>query len=184
MPSFNMFDRRAVFIDRDGTVIKSIKREFHNNMIAAPWFMDELEFMPKVQAGLKRLKKLGFVRILITNQPDVSYGYTTKERWEEIQNAIVRKLRFDDIFMCRHPKDCNCLARKPSPIMLTVAADKWGINLSRSYMVGDTDKDIRAGWAAGCKTILINTEENQSVKSDFRVAGFWEAVKLIEQLEK
>lgn len=183
MLNFDMFDRRAVFIDRDGTVIKSIKREWPKNALTAPWFLQELEFMPKVQAGLKRLQRLGFLRILVTNQPDVSYGYTTKERWQEIQNTIVKKLRFDDVFMCRHSKNCNCLVRKPSPMMLTVAACKWGINLNRSYMIGDTDKDIGAGWGAGCKTILIDTEKNQSLRADYHVPGFWEAAKLIEQLE-
>lgn len=184
MVSSDMFERRAVFIDRDGTVIKSIKRTWPDIMAAtSPWYMHELVFVPKVQAGMKLLKKLGFLRILVTNQPDVSYGYTTKERWQEIQNTVAKKLRFDDVFMCRHPRNCNCMSRKPAPGMLMAAADNHGINLSKSYMIGDTENDTKAGWTAGCVTILIDAEYNQSVKSDHRVASFWEAVKLIELLE-
>lgn len=183
--SFDMFDRRAVFIDRDGTIVQSIKRDWPDmHSVTAPWFINELVIVDKAKAGMLLLKKLGFMRIMATNQPDVSTGRTTKERWSEIQNEILRKLSFDDVFMCRHPRNCNCFMRKPAPGMLLAAADKYGINLSKSYMIGDTENDTKAGWGAGCQTILIAAEHNESVKSDYRVASFWEAVKLIEKLEK
>ncbi len=174
-------NKRAVFIDRDGTIIRNIIKEGFDHPVA-PWKFEELKFFPKVKEGLKVLKKMGFLIVLVTNQPDVAYGYVSQEEWEKIQNKVA-KLGFDDIFMCRHRREDGCPFKKPSPMMLIAAADKWGIDLRRSYMVGDTEYDTGAGKSAGCTTILVDADYNRETESHYRVKDFWAAVQLIKALE-
>ena len=156
-----MFDKRAIFLDRDGTLIKAIYRPDLPKKITAPFIRDELEFMPHYKEVLGFLKTSGFMRIMITNQPDVALGYMTEVNWNVIHSEVLSTLKLDDYYLCRHTEADNCPFKKPSPLMLQAAADKWGINLSRSYMVGDTVKDMEAGKAAGCETVLIRTPYNK-----------------------
>ena len=101
--SYDMFNRRAVFIDRDGTVVKSVQREWQKTP-TAPFDIDELDFAPRVKEGMRLLKKLGFLRIMVTNQPDVAYGHLTRKEWEKVHRKITKEIKFDDVFICRHPR--------------------------------------------------------------------------------
>jgi len=127
------------------------------------------------------LTRLDFLRIMVTNQPDVRRGFISEDEWSAIQTRVTRHLEFEDVFMCRHIPEDNCPLRKPSPMMLFAAADKWDINLSRSYMVGDNECDIIAGRKAGCTTILINAPYNKEVEADIRVNSLAEVVRVIEK---
>ncbi|MDP3730960.1 MAG: HAD-IIIA family hydrolase [bacterium] len=171
--------KKALFLDRDGTLIKIIKRPNHPEKFTAPFAFDELEFAPHVHHLLEIAKEYGFLRIMITNQPDVSHGYLSAEEWQKIQDEVVKSLDLDDVFMCRHTDDDGCLLRKPSPLMILVAADKWGIDLRESYMIGDTYKDARAGSRAGCKTILVERECSATVKADFIVNDLQEIIGIL-----
>jgi len=122
-----------------------------------------LEFMPEAVSTLARLKKNGLLRIMVTNQPDVALGYMAEREWEAIQKRVELVLGLDLIKMCRHTTEQKCPFKKPSPLMLLSAADDLGIDLAGSYMVGDTDADIGAGHAAGCKTILIASGEHNMI---------------------
>ena len=175
-----MFNRRAVFLDRDGTVIKAIYRPDANKKITAPFSDNELEFVPRVYPLLYKLKEHGFLRILATNQPDVANGYVKEDVWQRIHKRVVDTLGLDDVFMCRHTTADNCPFKKPSPMMLLSAADKWGIDLSRSWMIGDTSNDTEAGRRAGCKTIMISQSYNLILTDyDYKVFSLTEAVELI-----
>lgn len=180
--SGKMFNRPAVFSDRDGTVIESISRPDFVKKITAPFHENELQFISKAYLAFSRLKEKGFLRILVTDQPDVAHGYMDEKIWQMIQNRVKDTLGLDDIFMCRHRKEDNCPLKKPSPLMLQVASDKWGIDLSKSWMIGDTDQDMKTGRAAGCKVILIDHFYNSNLKDseyDHRVHSLMEAVELI-----
>lgn len=177
-----MFNRRAVFLDRDGTVVESIHRPDFVKKVTAPFHEEELKFVPNAYLSLSQLKEAGFLRILVTNQPDVAHGYMDEEVWRRIHRKIVDTLGPDDVFMCRHVKTGNCPFKKPSPMMILAAADKWGIDLSLSWMVGDTNQDMEAGRAAGCRTILIDRPYNSSLTDDdyhYRVFSLIQAVELI-----
>lgn len=174
-----MFDRKAIFLDRDGTLIQAVHRPDFIKNITAPFRIEELHFVPKVRGILASLKALGFLRIMITNQPDVANGYMTRQEWNAIHNTVVNFLDLDDFYMCRHRSEDRCPCKKPSPLMLQVAADKWGIDLTQSCMVGDTDADTKAGSAARCTTILIDAFYNQEVVADIRVATLEDVVKVI-----
>ncbi|OGM99415.1 MAG: hypothetical protein A2817_03460 [Candidatus Yanofskybacteria bacterium RIFCSPHIGHO2_01_FULL_39_8b] len=141
--------------------------------------------MPNAYLALSRLKEAGFLRILVTNQPDVAHGYMEEEVWRKIHKKVVDTLGFDDVLMCRHTKADNCPFKKPSPMMLLAAADKWGIDLFKSWMIGDTGQDMQTGRAARCRTLLIDRPHNSALTDDdyyFRVFSLMEAVdKILEK---
>lgn len=167
----NPFPKRAAFIDRDGTVIRAIETQLPDRRMVerAPWNVHEVEFIKGTDRALSQLKDMGFLRILVTNQPDVGYGHIEYAEWHQIQNWVTKRYEFDDVFMCRHGRSSKCPNRKPRSGMLYAAADKHGISLAHSYMIGDTYKDMRAGETAGCTTILIDAPYNKRVKCDVRV---------------
>lgn len=178
-----MFPNKAVFLDRDGTLIDIVYRPDFIKKMTAPFYPKELKFVPNAYTALDRLKDKGFLRIMVTNQPDVAYGYMSESDWLEIHRKVVDTYGLDDVFMCRHRTEDNCPLKKPSPLMLLAAADKWGIDLAKSWMVGDTNDDMKAGLDAGCRTILINQRHNSSLTEgldyNYGVVSLEEAVKKI-----
>ncbi|MEK7646890.1 MAG: HAD-IIIA family hydrolase [Patescibacteria group bacterium] len=179
-----MSKKRAVFIDRDGVVVKPVYHEGFT-LPTAPFHFQEFAFLDLsgTLEALSRLKKNGFLCILITNQPDVAYGHILEEEWQKIHRQV-RTLAFDDIFMCRHTREVNCPCKKPKPGMLFLAAEMWNIDLSRSYMVGDTQNDMLAGQAAGCKTVLVRTNYNIGIVRDYASNDLLSAAKMILSMEK
>lgn len=186
-----MFNRKAVFLDRDGTLIEAIHRpgfpadSLIKKEITAPFFEKELKFFPDAWDSLDRLRVAGYLTIMVTNQPDVAHGYMSEEEWLKIHKSVINSLFLDDFYMCRHTGEDNCPFKKPSPLMLLAAADKWGIDLAQSYMIGDTETDMSAGKLAGCATILLDRFYNQDLVhvSGFRVASLTDAVKVIRMAE-
>ena len=163
--------QKAVFLDRDGTINKYVG--FLRNI-------DELELLPGVADAVKRINASGYLCIVVTNQPVIARGEVTIEQMAEIHNKMETLLGLegaylDGIYFCpHHPHkgyqgevkelkvDCDC--RKPKPGMLFKAAKDFNIDLSQSYMIGDGENDIKAGRAAGCRTVLIvNGDYNQDL---------------------
>ena len=126
------------------------------------------------------LKAAGFIRILISNQPDVAYGHISEEEWQSMHSEV-EKLNFDDIFLCRHTRDANCHCKKPRPGLLHEAVQKWNIALSDSFFVGDTEADIGAAEAMKCRTVLIDWPYNRNLRSDFRAGHLLDAATIIRQ---
>ncbi len=145
--------RPAVFLDRDGVINRAVVRDGKS---FPPSGVKELELLPEVASSLHDLKAHGFALFVITNQPDVSRGTQTRNAVEAIHQALVSSLPIDDIFVCYHDDADGCACRKPNPGMLLEAQRKHNIDLSRSFVVGDRWRDIDAGHAAGCKTVLID----------------------------
>ncbi|MCK4239835.1 MAG: D-glycero-beta-D-manno-heptose 1,7-bisphosphate 7-phosphatase [Candidatus Lokiarchaeota archaeon] len=147
--------KRAIFLDRDGVI--NIEVEY----LSDP---KNFEFIEGSVEALRILKQKGFILIIITNQAGIARGYYTKEALNEIHKKMNRLLKeqdvvLDDIFYCPHHPDFTeeCECRKPKPGMIFKARDKYNINLKKSYMVGDTLKDIEAGHKAQCFTVLVLT---------------------------
>lgn len=180
--------QKAVFLDRDGTINKYVG--FLRNI-------DDFELIDGVAEAVKKINASGYLAIVVTNQPVIARGEVTFAQLEEIHNKMETELGLkgaylDAIYYCPHhphkgydgevPElkiDCDC--RKPKPGMLLKAAQDFNIDLSSSYMVGDGENDIKAGIAAGCKTILVNGEGTDSKAENFgqndtlnSVAGFTE----------
>jgi D-glycero-D-manno-heptose 1,7-bisphosphate phosphatase len=176
--------RQSVFIDRDGVIIDVVDRG-ENFFVkgkkarwTAPFKYDEFRVKEGVAEALGKIKALGFLLILVSNQPDIAYGTMSKNDSDKMMKKI-KKFPFDDIFVCYHGREEGCDCKKPKPGMLLEAQKKWNIDLNSSYMIGDTANDMTAGKAAGCRCILIDAEYNKDVKSDFRAKSLLEAVKNI-----
>lgn len=145
--------RRAVFLDRDGVLNAAIVR---NGKPYPPASRAELVITDGAAEDLAALRSQGFLLIVVTNQPDIARGTQTRENVVEIHQALREALPLDDIISCFHDDSANCACRKPKPGMLLDAAAKHHIDLSRSFLIGDRWRDIDAGAAAGCRTVLLD----------------------------
>ena len=175
---------RAVFLDRDGVLNRAFVREGKPYPPAA---VGEMEIVPGARECLLELKRLGFLLIVVTNQPDVARGRQTREAVEQMHRRLLENLSLDDILTCYHDDGDGCLCRKPRPGLLIEAARKHGLELKESFLIGDRWRDMDAGRAAGSKTILIDyryRERGPSEEPDARVYSLEEAVAWIVARER
>ena len=146
--------RRAVFLDRDGVLI----RKAPESQYITAW--EQVEFLPGVGEALRKLKQNGFLLVIVTNQSAVSRNELPVDVLESIHKRMLHHLEREDatidaVYYCPHDRDGNCQCRKPRPQMLLQAADELGIDLQQSWMVGDAASDIEAGNTAGCRTVWL-----------------------------
>lgn len=174
---------RAVFLDRDGVVNEPVIRD---GRPYPPRGIGEAVVVRDAKTALERLKKRGFLLIVVTNQPDVARGEMNREGVERIHEFLSTELPVDDFFVCYHDDRDKCDCRKPLPGLLFKAANKYQIDLAGSYLVGDRWRDIEAGAAAGCRTIFIDhhyKERDPKVGPDAVVPGLSEAADWIAEQE-
>ncbi len=145
--------KRAVFLDRDGVINQSIVR---SGKPYAPESVEEQEILEGVREALASLRSAGFLNIVVTNQPDVATGRIKLETVEAMHRRLKEDLALDDIKVCYHSDADGCDCRKPKPGMLMQAAREFGVDLERSFMVGDRWRDVAAGQAAGCASFFID----------------------------
>ena len=170
--------QRAVFLDRDGVLNQAIVRD---GKPYPPASVDELVIVPDAPAALQSLKEAGFLLLVVTNQPDISRGTRAPSVVEAIHQALRQALPLDDFFLCPHDDADGCDCRKPRPGLLLQGVDKYSIDLSSSFMVGDRWRDIEAGANAGCSTVWIDygyREKRSSVEpsatvNSLRAAADW-----------
>jgi len=170
--------KKAVFLDRDGTINHVIL----NNKSQSPRTLNDLKLIKNITTVSKYLKKKNYLLIMITNQPDVSRGLNTKKNVNEINNFIKKKIGLDDIYVCFSKNDKN-FRRKPNPGMLIDAKKKWNISFKKSYLVGDREKDIKAGNKLRIKTIFFfnnNNKEKKQIKSNFKITSLKEIYSIIK----
>jgi D-glycero-D-manno-heptose 1,7-bisphosphate phosphatase len=158
---------RAVFLDRDGVINKAIVR---NGRPYAPDGLADFELLPGAAEAIQVLHEAGFRLIVVTNQPDVGAGRIPRSVVEEIHDHLRATLPLDDIRVCYHTDADRCECRKPKPGMLTAAAGDWGIDLATSVMVGDRWRDVDAGRAAGCRTILVESGYDERIAEGYDAA--------------
>ncbi len=166
--------KRAVFLDRDGVINAAVVRD------GKPYPpTGELTLLPGVEQALADLRAAGFATVVVTNQPDVARGTTTRAAVESL-HAPIQPL-VDAIYCCFHDDADACACRKPKPGMLRDAARDLDLDLAASVMVGDRWRDIDAGRAAGCRTIFIDYgyAERQPTAMDHTARSLAEAVKWI-----
>ena len=150
---------RAVFIDKDGTLIKDVSHNVDTNLV---------EFESSAFEALKLMQEHGYLLVVITNQPGIAFEYFTERELEKVHDYLRRTLKQKDIslngfYYCPHHVSAKlakyaipCECRKPAPGLLFKAAADMNIDLAGSWMIGDILNDMEAGNRAGCKTILIN----------------------------
>lgn len=165
--------QKAIFLDRDGTINKYV------GFLTKP---EEFDLLPGVAEAIRQINHSGYLCIVVSNQPVIARGDCTFEELEIIHEKMETLLGkegvfVDAIYYCPHHPDkgfegerpeykfdCNC--RKPKPGLLLQAAKDWNIDLSQSYMIGDSERDVAAGNAAGCKqSYFLNTNEPEALLS-------------------
>jgi D-glycero-D-manno-heptose 1,7-bisphosphate phosphatase len=143
--------------------------------------VEEFELLPGVVGAVNRLHAAGFLLVVVTNQPDVRTGLTKREAVGEMHERLYQWLPVDDIKVCYHVEADGCDCRKPKPGMLLTSSRERGIDLKSSWMIGDRWRDVAAGKAAGCRTILVECSyaERKAEAPDFTVHSLREAAEII-----
>lgn len=188
--------QKCIFLDRDGTINK------YRGLVKKT---DELELADDAAQAIKTINESSYLAICATNQPVIARGDTTFEELKNIHNKMETLLGkggayLDGLYFCPHhpaggfegevPElkfDCDC--RKPKIGLLKKAQERFNIDLSKSWFIGDTDRDIQTGINAGCRTIFLDTTPNPPIrfvdaKPDFVCHSLSEAVNLIMTLER
>lgn len=176
--------QKAIFLDRDGTI---------NKYVGFLRKIDEFELLPKAAEAIRMINLSGYLAIVVTNQPVIARGEVTENELQEIHNKMETLLGnegayLDAIYYCpHHPHkgfdgeiaglkiECEC--RKPKPGLLLNAARDYNIDLSKSWMVGDSENDLKAGMAAGCKTAAIGMKEDHG--QDITADSLFDAIERI-----
>ncbi len=193
---------KAVFLDRDGVINAMIYDPDHGT-VDSPINPDQFELLPGAGEAIKRINDMGFLALVIGNQPGIAKGKFTLKVLETVDKKMKEELaqhgaRLDKIYYCLdHPRALikeyrkNSPYRKPEPGLLLKAAKEFKIDLASSYMIGDGLTDIQAGKEAGCKTILLGRlkcdlcklMEDLEAEPTFIVSNLVQAVESIEKLE-
>src|SRR5271168_1985281 len=153
---------RAIFLDRDGTLIAE-----KNYLCRA----EDVEIFPGAGGALKKLSDAGFKLFIVSNQSGVGRGYFTLADVERVNEHLARELtrdgvRFEKIYIAPEAPDKPSCGRKPSPQFLFDARDEFGVDLARSYMIGDKLIDLECGWNAGVKkSLLVRTGYGAKVEN-------------------
>jgi D-glycero-D-manno-heptose 1,7-bisphosphate phosphatase len=177
----------AIFIDKDGTLIKDI-----------PYNVDpkEIYLTPDIAETLKKFQDKGYKIIVISNQSGVAHGFFKEKDLKPVFKKIdtllePHEVKISGYFYCPHhpqgsvkPYNVSCNCRKPKPGLFQQAANKLGINLKTSWMIGDSASDIQAGTAAGCSTILFNYYSPQIpkmsiIKPDFTAKNAQDLIQIV-----
>ncbi|MGI0088365.1 MAG: D-glycero-alpha-D-manno-heptose-1,7-bisphosphate 7-phosphatase [Nitrosotalea sp.] len=153
---------KAVFLDRDGVINK--EREGYITKI------EDFELLPKVGELLNKMQQLGYALIIITNQSAINRGLLTHEELKQIHESMVNQLSkfgitIKSIYYCPHRPDENCDCRKPKTKLFSKAIEELGIDVNKSWFIGDKKTDLEAGEQIGLKTIQI--PKNGSLESAY-----------------
>ena len=176
--------RRAIFLDRDGVLNRA---KMNNRKPHPPDGEAQLEVTANARGLLLRLKEQSYKLLVVTNQPDVSRGITTRDTVEGINRKLAKELPVDEILVCYHSDSDNCDCRKPKAGLLLEGARRHQIDLAASFMVGDRWRDVEAGQNAGCQTILIDGQYEEKAPAqppDVKVRSLEEAVNWILQMSR
>ena len=173
-----MAGRPAIFLDRDGVLNDVVWRD---GKPASPRTVDELRIAEGAAQTVQALRTAGYLTFVVTNQPDVRRGKMTGEALDAIHAALVQAVPVDAVRACLHDDADQCSCRKPKAGMLLDLAARWNVDLSQSWMVGDMDRDIVCGRAAGVRTVLLDRPYNSRSGADVIVADLSQATALILQ---
>ncbi len=186
---------RAVFLDRDG-VINAALYDPVEGKPDSPYRLEDLRLLPGVARAVRAINEMGFLAIVVSNQPGVAKGKCDYAFLEAVNAEIAARLagegaRLDATYYCLHHPDAvdeslrvECDCRKPQPGLLLRAAQELSIDLAGSFMVGDSLGDVEAGLAAGCRTILVDGHRAYfRLGEGDRMRPHWTAQNLLAAVE-
>ena len=150
----NTANKPSVFLDRDGVIVRT--RVIANKPFAVDNVNDFI-ILPGVKKAIEELKKLDFLVIVVTNQPDISRGLIKKETINKMHEILMSQLDLDDIKLCPHLSEDRCNCRKPNPGLLLEEAYMRNINLEESLFIGDSPNDRFAAEKVGCKFKYVDS---------------------------
>ncbi|MEK7080237.1 MAG: D-glycero-beta-D-manno-heptose 1,7-bisphosphate 7-phosphatase [Patescibacteria group bacterium] len=169
---------KAVFLDRDGTININEPEYTHKK--------EDFKLFPETIPALKKLSKTDYKIIIITNQSGIARGYYTESQMKKLHKWMVQDfkkkgIRIDGIYYCPHGPDDNCFCKKPKPGMLLKAGEDFGLNLSKSWIIGDGSRDIIAGREVNVKTIKIGgkIDKKHKIEPHYYAKNILEAVNII-----
>jgi D-glycero-D-manno-heptose 1,7-bisphosphate phosphatase len=170
--------KSAIFFDRDGVLTIPVSM---NGKGFAPRCLEDFKYYEDAVESLQITRAAGFLNVVVSNQPDVSTGLLLDSVLESMNNRMLQDLELDEVNNCPHNSENNCSCRKPKPGMIKSSAERLGIDLSKSWIVGDRDGDITAGSIAGLRTVFIDRKwiEESGSSAEFRCLSLTEAVSLI-----
>jgi len=175
---------KAVFLDRDGVINEKAPTE---DEYVTTW--EEMKILPGVAQGISLLNRAGFRVIVVSNQRSVAKGLITIADLESIHQQMCDELAragatIDDVYYCPHELEPPCACRKPEPGMLLEAALAHDIDLTGSWMIGDSDKDVEAGMKAGCRTArVLRNNETRNGSADIVARSLFDAAQQILSAE-
>lgn len=182
--------RRAVFLDRDGTICVDVP------YCSRP---EDFRLLTDAAEAVATLASHGLLIVVATNQSGIARGYFNRDALDSIHDRMRQQIlagggRVDAVYYCPHHPDEGCSCRKPLPGMLLQASSDLDIDLHRSFLIGDKEADVKAGRAAGCKTILVAgppvgdtvrtvRDDTESI-ADFQARDLHEAVTWILRMDR
>jgi D-glycero-D-manno-heptose 1,7-bisphosphate phosphatase len=191
----------AVFVDRDGVINDLVFNKIEET-VSSPLSSSQIRVFPYIGKTVTELQKIGFKVVVISNQPGVAKRQFSFSEFLRMRKKVNREIlrqgaKFDGEYYClHHPyasitkyrKSCDC--RKPKPGLFFMAAREKNIDLGRSFFIGDSLEDVKAGKAAGVKTVLVGHVTNflnrmlevQKIEPDFMISSLQEAPALVSEL--
>jgi len=175
---------KAVFLDRDGTLNKLISGRSNPKHIG-PWLFEEFEYIDGVEDAVKKIKRLGYTTHVVTNQPDVDDNLMTEQTLDLMHQTLKNDLKVDTIQAARTR---NTPDYKPNNGMIEKIVKEFKVTRERSYMIGDTWKDVVAGYNSNLTTIYLGIvyecpEQYKNIQPNYICDNLLEASKIIEQNE-
>ncbi|MBZ5726904.1 MAG: HAD family hydrolase [Acidobacteriia bacterium] len=166
---------RAVFFDRDGTLMEEV------GYCADPRLVKVYRGVPE---ALRRLKEAGWRTFIVTNQSGIGRGLITAAQYHAVERELARQIGselIDAAYYCADAPGPGATRRKPEPAMVQEAAAEFDIDLARSWFIGDKSEDIECGWRAGTRTILVLTGygAEQRCHPDFTAKDMTQAVEIV-----
>ena len=190
---------KAVFLDRDG-VINELYYDDNQGVIDSPFHPSHFKLHSRVCDAINTFHDFGYKVIIISNQPGIAKKHFTEETFQEIREKMKYELKkqhayVDAEYYCLHHPDsklekykkiCNC--RKPKPGMIFQAVQEHEVDVSRSWMIGDSVADIEAGGTVGCKTIFVGNKKcyiwvKMKIEPDYAVPDLFHASSVIKEYE-
>jgi len=168
---------KAVFFDRDGVLNHLVKR---NGSFYSPQKFKDFHIVNEAKEVVNTVKEMDYLAIVVSNQPDISRGNLKQSELDKMTDKLFEKLSIDDVFYCTHDDENDTGCRKPAPGLFYTAQKKYNIDFNKSFMIGDTWKDVEATKNTGISMILINKDYNQDLENVIRVNSLSEVVSLIK----
>lgn len=168
--------QKVVFLDRDGVLNHLVKRA---GSFYSPQNFEDFQLVTGAKEFVDSVRKMGYLVIVISNQPDISRRKLSQSDLDKMTDLLFEKLNIDDVFYCTHDDNNDTGCRKPAPGLFFTAQKKYNVDFNKSFMVGDTWKDVEAAKNANISMILLNKDYNQDLENVIRVKNLSEIVFLI-----